>query len=260
MSYRTEDTNILDLVNVDLDTFQIFIEKVNLIVDHMRHTVVTVSNTSAYDGNNTGNGFVFGIFGANTMAVTNNLRGGNVSTTGTLTITSRTDVTNSVFISNNLTVEGHSNVFTLFVRGQANVANTLNVTGNTTLQQELTVTGNTNLNNFLVIKSDLVVDVVSANLSSNITSPQLLYTFPKATYNSAKITLQTKAGTNSQFMEAVLTHSGSDPYIAIYGIVASPPGSNNGLLSASSNATHIRVEYKQTNPNTAVKTVMNMVR
>ena len=261
MSYREVDTNILDTVNVDLDTFQVFITKVNWIVDHLRNTVVTVSNTSAYDGNNTGNGYVFGIFGGNNIVATTSLRGGNVSTTGTLTITSNVSVTNTIGIANNLTVNGHSNVNTLFVRGQANVANVLNVTGNTTLQQDLTVSANTKVSGHLEVTDNYRITVVSnTNLGANITDPQALFSFAKTDYSSAKVMLQTKQGTNTQFLEAVIAHSGSTPLITVYAVVASPPASNNGVISASSNTTHILINYRHSIQNPANRAVIHMVK
>ncbi len=261
MSFRPEDTNILDTVNIDSDTFQIFVDKFNFVVDHLRNTVVTVSNTDAYNGNNTGNGFVTGIFGGNTIVVTNALRGGNVSTTNTLTISSAVSVTNAITVSGNLTVNAITNVNTLTVRGQANVSNNLGVTGNVSLGGTLTVNSSISAAGSLTLNTDYKIEVVSnTNLGTNTTSPQTLYSFLKTDFSSAKISLQTKNGVNTQFMEAVLTHDDTSPIMSVYAVVASPISSNNGLLSTTSNTTHVIVAFTQSVANTSTKTVLHLVK
>ena len=260
MSYRAVDTNILDTVNFDLDTFHIFVDKVNLIVDHLRNTVVTVSNTDAYQGNTTGNGYITGIFGGQTL-VANNLRGGNVTNTGLLTITSAANVANTLTVQGTFTVNvGLSNVNSINVRGTANVAGNLNVVGNAAVNTDLTVTGNTNLNGVLNIENDYTIDVVAnTNLGATLT-PQIVYSFPKTSWGTAKVLLQSKRGANSQSYEAVLTHDGTNPHMAVYGVVSAPPTVNNGVMSVGSNTTHINILYAQTSANTAVKAAVHLVK
>jgi hypothetical protein len=73
------------------DTFQVWIDRFNELINFANTEVVTV-NSSA--GITTGNGFINGIFGANTLVATF-LRGGNVSTSGLLTITSNVSIDSS---------------------------------------------------------------------------------------------------------------------------------------------------------------------
>lgn len=261
MSYRAVDTNILDTVKFDLDTFQIFVDKFNQVVDHLQNTVVTVSNTSAYQGNNSGNGYVTGIFGGTTIVATSALRGGNVTNTGILTIVSSANVANTLSVQSTFTVvTGLSNVNSINVRGTANVAVDLNVVRDVTVGRDLDVAGNTNLNGLLTVEQEYVIDVTAnSNLGATLT-PQVFYSFPKATYTTAKIMLQAKRGANSQSYEAILTHDGTTPYMSIYGVVSAPPLSNNGLISVGSNTTHITLSFQQSVANTALKAAIHLVK
>ncbi len=261
MSYRTVDTNILDVVDVDNDTFQVFIEKVNWIVDHMRHTVVTVSNTNAYDGNNAGNGFVTGIFGGTVLVAGGDLRGGNVSTSNTLLISSSTRISNTLHVVANLTANATTSLRILNVSGTTIISNTLTVSSNVAFGEALTVEGPVSANSPVTIKVDHVLDTISnTNIGSNTTSPQTIYSFAKTSFNGGKILLQTKNGSNSQIYEAVFTHNGSDPGISTYGVISAPSTANNGVLSGGSNTTHILIRYQQTSADTLVKAALQLVK
>lgn len=93
----TKSITPIDTAN---DTFQIFIDRVNEIINVVNTEVVTVNSSV---GVSTGNGFVNGIFGSNTL-VTSFLRGGNVGTSATLTITSNVQVNTAVLSIGNTTV------------------------------------------------------------------------------------------------------------------------------------------------------------
>lgn len=261
MSYRAVDTSILNTVNVNTDTFQILVTKYNQVVDHLRNTVLTVSNTVAYDGNNTGNGFVIGILGATTLVAGSELRGGNVSTSNTLTVTSVVSVSNNLTVANVFTVTtGLSNLNALNVRGAANIANTLAVTGNAAITGQLTVAANAAFSNTVTVKTDYVLDVsANADLGVSLTA-QPIYSFLKSDFSSARIIVQTKKGSNTQVYEGILAHNGSNPQMAIYGVIAVPTNANNGVLTATANTTHILLNYQQSAINTSVKTVLNMVK
>lgn len=261
MSYSVQDTNILSSVVVGTDTFQVFVNKFNQVVDHLQNTVLTVSNTSAYVGNNSGNGFVTGILGATTLVAGSALRGGNVTSTNTLTVTSAVTVSNNLTVANAFVVTtGLSNVNTLNVRGAANIANVLTVTSNTNLNDSLTVSGNSSFSGLLTQKVDYVIDVAAnANLGATLTALPI-YSFLKTDYSSARVMVQTKTGANTQVYEGILAHNGGTPQMAIYGVVSVPVGANNGTLSVSSNTTHIILNYQQRAINTSIKTVLNMVK
>ena len=86
-------------INTANDTFQVWVDRFNEVISLANTEVVTVNTTS---GVSTGNGFVNGFFGSNTL-VTTNLRGGNISTSGILTITSNTNIDSSFLSVGNST-------------------------------------------------------------------------------------------------------------------------------------------------------------
>lgn len=82
------------IANVDVTTFTFgnWVGKTNEIAETFAETVTVKANTAG--DTTTGNGFVVGIFGANTLtAIT--LRGGNVTTSANIAIASNTSFGNS---------------------------------------------------------------------------------------------------------------------------------------------------------------------
>ncbi len=74
------------------DTFGSWINKTNQIATTFAETVTVKANTAG--DISTGNGFVVGVFGANTLA-TSTLKGGNIASGGNLAIISNTALGNS---------------------------------------------------------------------------------------------------------------------------------------------------------------------
>ena len=87
------------------DTFAGWLTKTNMLIYDMGTTVLTVNGSAAPDVT-TGNAFVNGHFGANTLYVTNVLQGGTANTPGTLSIISNTNINNtfSVGSTSNVTI------------------------------------------------------------------------------------------------------------------------------------------------------------
>lgn len=69
------------------DTFQVWLEKTNQLLDNMS-TIVLTTAANTIGGQTSGNAFVNGIVSANTIAVTQSLRGGTVAGAANLAITS----------------------------------------------------------------------------------------------------------------------------------------------------------------------------
>lgn len=88
-------------VEVSSDTFDSWRIKTNQLANAFGDTVTLIRNSTGEA--TTGNGFVVGIFGANTLATTT-LRGGNVATTTLLTITSNVatgNTTSQIYVTHN---------------------------------------------------------------------------------------------------------------------------------------------------------------
>ncbi len=190
----------LSSINTASDTFQNWVDRTNAIITLIDTEVVTANAAGALTS---GNGFVNGHFGANTLVATN-IKGGNVTTNSVITFQTNTAfsanvlisqqlaVTNSVAFSNTLVVTGNttfSNTLavtgnttvsnTLVVNGSVTFANTLAVTGNTALSNTLAVTGNTTLSNTLVVignttLSNTLAVTGNATFSSNVSISQQL--------------------------------------------------------------------------------------
>ena len=126
----------LSSINTASDTFQNWVDRTNSIITLIDTEVVTANSTGALTS---GNGFVNGHFGANTLVATN-IKGGNVTTNSVLTFQTNTTFSANVLVSQQLVVT-NTVVF----------SNTLSVTGNSTLSNTLVVSGATTLSNTLAI-------------------------------------------------------------------------------------------------------------
>jgi len=156
----------LNIVNTAADTFANWVTKTNDVVLLVNTDVVTVEQNSVGDFT-TGNGFVIGIFGSNTVVATN-IRGGNVAVSAPVNITSNANFsagqvnsTANVYIeaantyvktSSAITFEGNSYFYSNATQQvlniisnathyyvSANVNNGFFITGNTTLYGSLSV-------------------------------------------------------------------------------------------------------------------------
>jgi hypothetical protein len=84
----------IEQINVATDTWGTVFERLNESVETISNNAVVVIANTVGDAV-TGNGFVVGIFGANTL-VANTIRGGNVSSVGTLSVNSAVVFQNAV--------------------------------------------------------------------------------------------------------------------------------------------------------------------
>ena len=165
-------------VVVSTDTFASWVARTNQLADAMSVYAVTVeANTTG--ANVSGNGFINGVFSANTFAVGEVLRGGSVATSANLNITSNTRVTGAVLYSTaNLDIQvanASVNSTILYINGGlANVTSNVSVvTTNTSIQAANTslkggnvhITSNTQIN-----ASNIVVTGVSTVLSGTTLS------------------------------------------------------------------------------------------
>ena len=160
-----------------------------------------------------GNGFVIGVFGANTLVSTNSLRGGNTTTTNTLYVTSNVNISNTlnvntVNITGSLTVNGSPVVSvtkisdktttnnpelidqftTTSFSGCEYIAAIKHNSGNSYQMSKLLVlhdTGNSYITEYAVLSSNIVLGVFSTNVDS--TNCRLWLT-PTVTGTTVKLT------------------------------------------------------------------------
>jgi hypothetical protein len=110
------------VVNVASDTWSNFISRFNQIINLVNTDVVTVSSNTTGDLTS-GNGFVIGKFGANTL-VANSIAGGSVSVPNTLAVISNTNFTGGQ-------VNSSANVYLSSANIYFNTANSIVFDGNT---------------------------------------------------------------------------------------------------------------------------------
>lgn len=129
------------------DTFANWLTKTNQIIYDMGTSVIT-TNSSATPDVTTGNGYVNGFFGSNTLYVYTALHGGTPTALANLNITS------NLYISSNATVAAN-----LLVIGTANVTVNLNSVGivanNVSINNNLTVTNTATLNTATAITANI---------------------------------------------------------------------------------------------------------
>jgi hypothetical protein len=265
-------TKAVSNVSIATDTFNGWLTQTNVLLDTLTNEIVT-ANTLANGSLTTGNAFVNGIFGANTVVVPSSLRGGNVQSSNVLNITSATLISGNVSVNttSNTFVVNSTTTFSVQTSNSYTNATNITLTGNTVTipANTVTFTANTitvdsaNINSNLQIRTDLGIFVVAnTDLGSNTTSPLEVFAFTKAGYSSGKITAQSKKGSNTQINECVVAHDTTTnaAQLTVYGTVQVPVSANLGVYSATTNATHVSIRFKQTNQNTAVKVVAHLIK
>ena len=158
--------NIANVV-IATDTFSSWLTKTNQVLTTLREEIIT-ANTSNDGANTTGNTNIIGIFGANTVAVGNSLRGGTVNAAANLTITSNavfggsnTGFTSNVSITNGTT---SVNAVAMYITGP-----TLSIGSNTTMSGNVTLTGTqlTSSANVVYTGGNTTVQSTFFNVTSN---------------------------------------------------------------------------------------------
>ena len=224
--------------------------------------------------NNTAPGVALRVTGAADISSTANVQGnanvgGILGVVGALTLSNNIIVAGNAVFSNAISVANASTFAnTVSITGAATLANTLAVTGAATFSNTVAITGTTTFNTVSIsgesttFNTNYVIQVTAnSNLGATVGSPLLVYSFPKATYSSAKITAQVKtSGGNTQINEIVLAHNTTTPYITVYATVASPLGANNGIYSVAINNANVELSFTQTSSSSAAKIVAHLIK
>lgn len=199
------------------NTFDYWRTRTNEIAYALSNQVVTVANPV------TGNAVVNGYVSSNNLVATT-IRGGNISTSAVLTVTSNLAVNGTIFTVGNSTIN--------------TVINSTSITVNSVLIP---------LVNFTV------------NTQTSGTSAQLVDSYAIASYRGADyvLTITDNAANAYQIQKSIIINDGGGSYLATYGVVWS--NSNLGTLSANANATHTRLYLTPTVSNTQVKGVRTVV-
>jgi hypothetical protein len=260
-------------INTAADTFQNWIDRTNSIITLIDTEVVTANTAGALTS---GNGFVNGHFGANTLVATN-IRGGNVTTNSVLTFQTNTAfsanvlisqqliVTNSVSLSNTLLVVGLANVSGGLNTTTANATTGINVGANVNVTTSQINVGNSSVN--VVVNSSMITvggsnvatitTLSSLGISNSVvftgTSSQVLDSQTLASTRSAEYLISANNNTANayQVSKILVIHDGTTAYITEYGTMIT--NTSVIVISAGANATHMFVNCTPVSSNTTVK-------
>ena len=263
----------LSSINTTADTFQNWIDRTNSIIALLDTEVVTANTAGALTS---GNGFVNGHFGANTLVATN-IKGGNVTTNSVLTFQTNTAfsanvlisqqliVTNSVSLSNTLLVTGLANASGGLNTTTANATTGINVGANINITTSQINVGNSSVN--VVVNSSMITvggsNVVTTSTLTNITttgsitltgtSSQVLDSQTLASIRSSEylISANNNDANAYQISKILVIHDGTSAYITEYGTMYT----NTAVvtISAGANSTHMFVNCTPVSSNTTVK-------
>lgn len=196
MSFST-----INYININTDTFDQWITVTNNIVTALSSNVVTIG-LGATVGTTVGNGFVQGIFGANSIVATTISAGNVTNSASVLTIPSNTAFTgNSVAVSGMVTVNSTMCVYSsnnLVLTSSPTVIDTFSTSSFRTAKYVISVTDNT-ANNFqstelMLMQSGgaaytteyatLISNSTIAQFSASISSGNVNLTYTPSTSNS----------------------------------------------------------------------------
>jgi hypothetical protein len=221
----------------------------------------TLSNTFGVTGAATLSN-TMGVTGATTLSNTLSVTGLSTLSGAMNTTTANASVAMNVGANVNFTLTrinvGNATVNTFITSTAIETDGTLTVAGQSTLSGAVAIGGTT------TFKTDYVVDV-SANADiGNVIGAVLIYTFPKATYSSAKFEVQVKKGSSTQLSELVLAHNGTtDAYVTVYGTVASTGAASplgTFIANTGSSDTNVNLYLQQTVANSAVKVIAHLIK
>jgi hypothetical protein len=158
-------------INPATDTFDTWLTRTNDIANVVTNEVVT-ANASANGAATTGNAYVFGIFGSDTLTAFTGLRGGNVQVSNTLVISSNVSIIDTFLSVGNSTVNAVVNtqaiVLTNLTQSAILLYSGLTV-GNTSVNATSFAIGNSSVNlvsNSTVLTINTAASVASLNALS----------------------------------------------------------------------------------------------
>lgn len=163
-------------IDISTDTFEVFVQRANDIIDVISNYVVTVNSTL---GVSVGDGFVEGSFGAN-LIIGTQIRGGDANTPATLNVISNVSFSESISVGNTVVNS------TVLIVGANVVINTSGMLiGNTSVNSfsnSSTYTlGNTALTRTAAIFGNSTVNAVVNSVSLTLSNSTVSFSFVNPT-------------------------------------------------------------------------------
>lgn len=210
------------------NTYDYWRNRTNELAYALSNYVITTDSN-----NTTGNAYVNGTFSATTITANSGLRGGNVSTSAVLTITSNVNITGTIIsVGSNVIMNSSS-----LSIGNSTVNTTINSTS-------IGISG---------------YSVASINVQTSNTDLQVIDSFSKTTYQTAEyvVSLKNNSANAFQASKLLLIHDTGDAYVTEYGVLST--NTSLGTFSANANSTHCNLLFTPTAANTQIKGVRTNV-
>lgn len=246
------------------DTFAQWLQLTNQMANAYKNVVTTATNTAG--DTTSGNAFVSGTIGGNTVVVNYQMRGGTVDTAANLAVVSNVTFSggNSTFTSNvfvnsaNLTV--NANTFALTGVGGGNaitistnssytntvlISHVLTVQGNTTVvnsssfSNSVSVTGPVSMSNTMSFPDNTLG---SNSVTASNSDPLIIDSFSGSTFRSGKYVISVKDNSNSTYQttEILMMHDGTTGYTTEYATLRSS-ANNLAIFSSNLSGTTVRL-------------------
>ncbi len=249
-------TKTITAVNTNL-AFSTLYTAVNTVIQVLANEIVTANSAAGGGATTVGNGFVVGIFGANTI-VAPLLVGGNVISTNVVYMGANLNVNTNVLLSGIITVNS------TYVNVGANVSinsstvwlgnSTQNVTSNSVSYSLITATSNATINASGYYYNAFPLQVgFQINTTTTGTSAQAVDNWLIATYRSAEYILSVtdNAANNYEVTKVNVIQSGGAAFHTEFGTVLS--NSSMGVFGVTTNSTAVILQWTPTSANTTVK-------
>ena len=238
--------------------FSNLVATVNTIIQILANQIVTANGSAGWGSTTTGNGFVFGVFGANTV-VAPLLQGGNVASPNTVYLMSNINANSWTYVAgggitvNSSQIDVGSNIAlntTMIYFGNS----TQNAISNSINYVVQGTAGNTVQNSSGFFVNNVQIGVTfNVNVQTSGLSAQVVDSFLLSSYRAAKYFFQITDNTanNYQVSEVSILHAGGAAESTEYGILIS--NNNIGSFSASVNTTSAILSFTPSSTNTQVK-------
>ena len=162
-------------VNPAINSFQNWLDKTNQGLYVISTQALTAELTTA-GSVTTGNAVLQGVFTSNTVTIANTLRGGTMTTSGNLNISTNTIIRDaSVFYFNNTNINAvNSNTYVnssvmYITGGSANISSNVSFSGNTISITSNNITIADTTSKFQVSSANVIVQGTNTSISSNVT-------------------------------------------------------------------------------------------
>lgn len=226
---------------INTQSFGVWLERTNQVISIISQNTVT-TDSSTGGSLTTGNSYVNGYFGANYITVNTAIRGGNLTTSATLSISSNATFSGAVNTAGLVSALSGINI-----TGSANVSSVLNVGSNVSVNTTQIGIGNSTVNSAIT-----VAQMVVANSTNTATLNPISLTIGTTVVNTSTVAVGTSTVNSSLVNAAAINITGQVNAATLFVSTSANVGSNvqlttsqlaigNSTVNAIANSTTIRL-------------------